>query len=117
MEKNKEVKYGCFIDGCDEACCVFDNCQDLTISDCDVAERLHKDGLTKEDCEYWRPIPYTTAVETVCTCSIEHKYIALKNAVIELLSHREGRPPFLGYIHDNDKSREIISKIANIVGL
>lgn len=66
MENNKEVKYGCFVDDCVGECCVFDTCQDLTISDCEEAERLHESGLTQEDCEYWRPIPYTTAQEITC---------------------------------------------------
>lgn len=66
MENNKEVKYGCFFDGDVDECCVFDGCHNLTISDCDEATGLHEAGLTQEDCEYWRPIPYTTAEEIIC---------------------------------------------------
>ena len=66
MENNKEVKYGCFFDGYEDECCVFDGCHNLTIDDCDEAKILHAAGLTKEDCEYWRPIPNTTAQEITC---------------------------------------------------
>lgn len=59
MGKNKEVKYGCFVEADansnDEWIpdCELDG-KDITA--CSIAEDLYSQGKTKEDCEYWRPI-------------------------------------------------------------
>lgn len=66
MENNKEVKYGCFAEEEDADTCVMDNNNNFNLSDCSMAVELHSQGKTKEDCEYWRPIPYVTAGEITC---------------------------------------------------
>lgn len=46
----------------------------------------------------------------------EH-YVKLQETVIELLSHRHGKLPTLGYIRDTNKSREVIGRLADLVGV
>lgn len=43
-------------------------------------------------------------------------YIALQEAVKELLEHREGRLPYRGWLRDNDNSRAVLGKLAELVG-
>jgi hypothetical protein len=46
----------------------------------------------------------------------EH-YQILQSTVRELMELRKGKLPTLGYIADTDKSREIIGRLAELVGI
>jgi len=45
------------------------------------------------------------------------QYMMLKETVVDLLSHRNGRLPTLGNLRDNNESRAILGKLAALVGI